>query len=170
MHLSKDYEPASSGEYRSGYVLFSSAMINRVPSLAPSLTPSSAKHISNYDGHLLSDQSGPPTIPENKPVPIPANFEFQFTLSKDACENGMKVGSIGGMKCFSFQWLQDQYLEADAVAFLSENPGWEITAYENGNCTGEALGKVGPSDGKTCKPLSKLAKGFNIVPLFNANW
>ncbi|KAF2836648.1 Cyanovirin-N [Patellaria atrata CBS 101060] len=132
------------------------------------------EHVFNYNGHLLSDLAGPPTIPADKSYPFPANTLFTLQPSTETvCGPGFSITSNRPWPCFNLEIVRDGWLEWQTARFLEEvdngrgNPGYEVTAYESKDCVGTPIGHMSVQNATQCHTFAGKAKGLAIIPLWN---
>jgi hypothetical protein len=69
-------------------------------------------------------------------------------------------------RCFNLS-LRVGWVAASSMQFISDNTAYNLTAYEGANCTQSIVGKLDPSDGKSCLILQTRAQSIYAQPLFN---
>ncbi|KAL4879082.1 Cyanovirin-N [Aspergillus karnatakaensis] len=131
------------------------------------------EHIANYEGHLLSNLTGPvTTIPEDSPVPVPSDLTATLQLATSAgCSRFLYGIGAQANDCY---WLTIPAPGGDEVTFLSgsteTNAGWEITAYSERDCA-NAVVTINPEthpDGE-CVDFEGGVRAFSARPLWNAD-
>ncbi|KAL4913615.1 Cyanovirin-N [Aspergillus aurantiobrunneus] len=129
------------------------------------------EHIANYEGHLLSNQTGPiTTIPENSATPVPTDLAVQIGLASngDICERpGVTLGLNMPTDCY--------YLNLGPVipwtaGITSRNEGWEIVAFSDSACTSEPVYTFTIDDNDQCVVFEPDALAFSVKPLWNADY
>jgi hypothetical protein len=155
------------------------------------------EHISVYNGHLLSNFTGPPVVPKSpSPYPVPENFSFtvwgNFTcpgargapaqydpckIEEGSCEEKPRdqLGSNSftlfgaGIKCWvpTVYW-PDQFYMAQALQIVGEGM-WEVEGFADEECK-ESVVKVVPKEMGRCKPVGdRLVKAIAVRPAFNGS-
>ncbi|RDW61133.1 uncharacterized protein DSM5745_10631 [Aspergillus mulundensis] len=143
------------------------------PNVAASLNLE--EHISNYAGHLLSNQTGPiTTIPPDSSVPVPSSFDLSLSLvapflGTDCSRAGAILGLNNPQPCY--------YINPGGVGTVqysagiqSGNQGWEIVAYEDPECTSEPVYTFTAGDEGVCVAFQPYAAAFGVRPLWNADY
>ncbi|KAF2836610.1 Cyanovirin-N [Patellaria atrata CBS 101060] len=126
------------------------------------------EHISNHNGHLLSDLAGPPTVPVDKSFKYPGYVEYSVQPSSgNTCGPGFSLSADRPYVCFSFEIATSYWLEWETARFLRGNPGYEVLAYESKDCIGSPIGRIGVQGAASCTTFSGKAKGLSILPLWN---
>jgi hypothetical protein len=103
------------------------------------------------------------------PMSVPRTFDYSLMLG-DKCNHGVRVSNRAPMNCWNLEYVKDSFYELDAAGFVSDNPGWSLTAYESTDCSGAAIGELYPKDSKACRLFPVKARSVSVVPLFNAVW
>ncbi|KAL4874689.1 Cyanovirin-N [Aspergillus karnatakaensis] len=129
------------------------------------------EHIANYEGHLLSNQTGAITeIPENASVPVPADFGLGIGLPGQAypCENPGVNLYLNPNPCYYANFgVQDlQYFKGQTTT----NDGFEIKVHPDEECQETPVFTFLPENDDTCVEFPSPGKAFAIRPLFNADW
>jgi hypothetical protein len=128
-------------------------------------------YIANYEGHLLSNQTGPiTTIPEDSTVPVPSDFDVLVKLGglNNTCTS---LGATLG-----YQLLTDCYylnLGGDITwptATSENNNGWEISAFEDRECAGEPEVVFTQENQGECFNPDPAVRAFSWKPLWNADY
>ncbi|KAL2824247.1 Cyanovirin-N [Aspergillus cavernicola] len=145
-------------------------IINSRPSLQDT-TLNLEEHIANYEGHLLSNQTGAiTTIPANSDIPVPSDFAVQLRVStlNNTCENSGGTLSLNNpTDCFYLNigvdiiWL---------AGISSTNEGWEIVAFEDQECTGDPVYTFTEENDDECAFFVPGARAFSVTPLWNADY
>jgi hypothetical protein len=130
------------------------------------------EHISNYNGHLLSNQTAIPTIPANSPVLLPVDLSYSLSFRVDpqmsSGNETLTFSSDQPMRCGRFPWSGTiDPLTSGRV--VSNNTAWKFSAYGNKYCNGQPYQTWTPADGNTSKDMS-WAAGYDFTPLWNAAW
>ncbi|KAL4802030.1 Cyanovirin-N [Aspergillus unguis] len=127
------------------------------------------EHIANYEGHLLSNQTGSVTIPEDSSTPVPSNFAAKLELSdtSDSCETtGITITLDGPSDCYYINLgVELSYTSG----ITTDNEGWEIVAYSDKECT-TAVKTFTEANDDQCVAFEPNAKAFSVKPLWNADY
>ncbi|KAF2463685.1 uncharacterized protein BDR25DRAFT_347035 [Lindgomyces ingoldianus] len=149
-------------------------------------------HIKNYNGHLLSDLAGPPTIPTtNSPIQMPSDISWALSYGNTSCyssntatcpANSAPSGATcsssptitgGGtpLKCWAFRWPVSVPVWETFGSLRVEAPGkgWEFLIYDNVDCSGGVMATIGPESVGACKAFTKQGIAFTARPLWNAD-
>ncbi|KAF2175269.1 Cyanovirin-N [Zopfia rhizophila CBS 207.26] len=150
------------------------------------------EHISNYNGHLLSDLAGPPSPPSSSsPTPMPADLSWAlhygnvscYSPTSDRCKDipfgpgktcqasPSVTSKTTPSTCFTFRvpiageiWENFQSMKA-----TSPGKGYEFVFYDDLQCTGEPISSIKPEELGVCKEFPKLGVGVKVKPLWNAD-
>lgn len=170
----------------------------RIKRLATDRRHNVGEHIANYEGHLLSNSSGPVKIPENSSkLPVPTDFKWNIypgeqgscysTESEIPFENNCSdppVSKPGECASDSYNWSGEVPVDCTTLRWpvawdiwttfqsfrgKSASSAWEFKVYDNPSCTGSPIEVVEPGD-ETCHKFSKKAVGVKVIPLWNAQW
>ncbi|KAL5042158.1 hypothetical protein BDW71DRAFT_190609 [Aspergillus fruticulosus] len=129
------------------------------------------EHIANYEGHLLSNQTGAiTTIPSDSSVAVPSDFDVTLALATigTACERaGVTLVLKNPTDCF--------YINIGATieytaALQTGNQGWEIVAYADTECTSDSVYTFSSDDDDTCVVFDETVQAFSAKPLWNADY
>ncbi|KAL4864090.1 hypothetical protein BDV12DRAFT_176691 [Aspergillus spectabilis] len=154
-----------------GRTLQCQCSVNWIPRLETA-TLNLEEHIANYEGHLLSNQTGPiTTIPKNSSTPVPSNFPISIALSTasgDCSNSGITLGLGSPSECYYVNFGVPDI--AYASGQLSANEGWEIVAYPDQECAGEPVSTWLPGSDEQCVAFSPAAVAFASRPLWNADY
>ncbi|KAL3441767.1 Cyanovirin-N [Aspergillus insuetus] len=172
---------ATNGEYRQGCsdcslvegkTLSCSCLIASRPS-AIDTTLDLEEHIANYNGHLLSNQTGAiATIPANSSVPVPSDFSVvvQVSSTNNSCSSfGGTISMNDPTDCYFFNLGVD--VEWLAVSTVN-NQGWEIGGFTDEECTTEqAVSFTSENDGECVSfATGSGLRSFSAKPLWNADY
>ncbi|KAL4898979.1 hypothetical protein BDW74DRAFT_184169 [Aspergillus multicolor] len=142
------------------------------PNVASSLNLE--EHIANYEGHLLSNQTGEiTTIPADSTVAVPSSFDLTLSLVAPFlgtdCSTAGTILSLGPNDCYYINpgGIGTVYYSA---GIQTGNEGWEIVAYSDPECTSEAVYTFTAEDNDKCVPFDPNASAFGVKPLWNADW
>ncbi|KAL4930419.1 uncharacterized protein BDV17DRAFT_38673 [Aspergillus undulatus] len=130
------------------------------------------EHISNYKGHLLSNQTGAiTTIPENSSVSVPSDFAVRIALSTidRACSStGVTLSLNNPTDCYyaNFAATEITYLSG----ITSSNEGWEIVAYEDTECASDPVTTFTQDNDAQCVAFDPNVAAFSVKPLWNADY
>ncbi|KAL2829053.1 Cyanovirin-N [Aspergillus pseudoustus] len=129
------------------------------------------EHISNYSGHLLSNQTGAiTTVPANSSTPVPSDFSGTLgldTIDATCSSAGLTVSLNSPSDCYYANLgVTISYLSGET----SGNQGYEIKFYSDLECTSEVLATVTDSDDDTCVAFEEAALAWSVIPLWNADW
>ncbi|ORY17586.1 hypothetical protein BCR34DRAFT_596771 [Clohesyomyces aquaticus] len=149
------------------------------------------EHISNYNGHLLSDLAGPPIVPStSSAMKIPSDLSWALSFGNTSCyppeEDICKGYTIGQQpcpssptwssngdpaNCSSFHWPVAVPVWQSFYSLKIDAPGlgWEFQIYDNVDCKSNPILTVGPKDLAKCNPLSKAGVAWTVKPLWNAD-
>ncbi|KAL3477077.1 Cyanovirin-N [Aspergillus californicus] len=154
----------------SGATLACSCTISSLPILQAT-TLDLEEYIANYEGHLLSNQTGAiTTIPANSSTAVPTDFAVQLGLSttSNACaSSGVTLGLNNPSDCF---YVNPGVVLSYANGISSTNEGWEIVAFSDLECTSDPVYTFLPANDDTCAVFSPLAMAFSVTPLWNADY
>ncbi|KAL4878094.1 Cyanovirin-N [Aspergillus karnatakaensis] len=154
-----------------GATLQCQCRVNWIPRLQTA-TLNLEEHIANYEGHLLSNQTGPiTTIPENSSTPVPADIptSIALDLGNDDCSRiGTNVGLGSPSDCYYVNFGSSQISFASGL--LTSNEGWEIIAYPDEQCTGEPVKTWLSGEAEQCVAFEPVVKAFSSRPLWNADY
>ncbi|KAF4160049.1 hypothetical protein CNMCM6069_009733 [Aspergillus lentulus] len=128
------------------------------------------EHIANYDGHLLSNLTGPvTTVPSDSSYPIPSEFEVELdmsTLNNSCASSGATIILNSPTSC----WYLNLGVEYSwACGNSVNNQGWEIVGYSDTDCTSDPVAAFTQENQGTCLTFSTGVKGFSVTPLWNAD-
>jgi hypothetical protein len=152
-----------------------------------------SQHIGVYNGHLLSNLSGPPIVPSSpSKYPVPSDFTYHFG-GIATCENDSEgVCSNAASKCSTsspvdrtdasetlWQFSQPLTCYVPTIYFpdlhyvfssfkLAAEGAWEVLGYADEACSGEPV-VYGAGDAGVCKVLERPIKAVTIRPLFNGD-
>ncbi|KAL4790127.1 Cyanovirin-N [Aspergillus venezuelensis] len=129
------------------------------------------EHIANYEGHLLSNQTGAITdIPTDSSVAVPSDFAVQIALSTidDTCAStGVTLSLNDPTDCYYARIGVQPILYTSGIT--SSNEGWEIVAYEDTDCT-TAVATFTVDNDDTCVAFDSTVEAFSSRPLWNADY
>ncbi|KAL3452080.1 Cyanovirin-N [Aspergillus insuetus] len=128
-------------------------------------------YIENYEGHLLSNQTGPiTTIPEDSTVPVPSDFDVLVKLGglNNTCTSlGATLGFYLLTDCFYLNLGGDVTWP---TATSENNNGWEISAFEDRECAGEPEVVFTQENQGECFNPDPAVRAFSWKPLWNADY
>ncbi|KAL4762246.1 uncharacterized protein BDW70DRAFT_158910 [Aspergillus foveolatus] len=129
------------------------------------------EHIANYEGHLLSNQTGAiTTIPSDASVAVPSDFDVTLALATvgTACERtGVTLGLNNPTDCYYVNLgVTIEY----TAALQTDNQGWEIVAYADTECTSDPVYTFSSDDDDTCVVFEETVQAFSVKPLWNADY
>ncbi|KAL6233798.1 hypothetical protein BDW75DRAFT_241679 [Aspergillus navahoensis] len=129
------------------------------------------EHIANYEGHLLSNQTGAiTTIPSDSSVAVPSDFDVTLALATigTACERtGVTLGLNNPADCYYANLgVTIEY----TAALQTDNQGWEIVAYADTECTSDPVYTFSSDDDDTCVVFNGTVQAFSVTPLWNADY
>ncbi|KAF2259589.1 Cyanovirin-N [Lojkania enalia] len=150
------------------------------------------EHIRNYNGHLLNDLSGPPTIPKTSPINMPSDLSWALYLGGFSCyapsnpeicgssspqdltcPSNAAVSSSTGSPSYCFQyrlpvstpvWYKWNSMKAEAPGMA-----YEFLLYDNLDCAGKPFRAMEPSEFGMCENLGRSALAVQVRPLWNAD-
>ncbi|KAH8705858.1 Cyanovirin-N [Talaromyces proteolyticus] len=125
-------------------------------------------HIANYNGHLLSNLDGAPTIPTNSSsvaVPSDATLTMSLSISSNTCASDFTWQFFGPEPCWAFTFVNGRPSTLESIQ-ITTNPGWSIQSYNNSDCSGAPLVSLNQKDVNTCVDLGG-AEYLKAVPLWN---
>ncbi|KAL5337512.1 Cyanovirin-N [Aspergillus crustosus] len=140
----------------------------------PRLQPASInldEHIANYEGHLLSNQTGAiTTIPENSSTPIPSLFDISLYIPTNdySCADAGFTITSGPAECFFFNYNPIDFFHPRGQT--STNEGYEVVVFPDEQCAGEVIHTFMPGSEGECVEFSPVAQAFSFRPLWNADW
>ncbi|KAL4971528.1 Cyanovirin-N [Aspergillus desertorum] len=129
------------------------------------------EHIANYEGHLLSNQTGAiTTIPSDSTVAVPSDFDVTLALATTgtACERtGVSLGLNNPTDCYYINLgVTIEY----TAALQTDNQGWEIVAYADTECTSDPIYTFSSDDNDSCVVFNETVQAFSATPLWNADY
>ncbi|KAL3462136.1 Cyanovirin-N [Aspergillus heterothallicus] len=144
--------------------------ISSFPSLRDT-TLNLEEHIANYEGHLLSNQTGAiTTIPANSAIPVPSDFGVivQLAGTNNSCASfGGTLGYDLLTDCF---WLNLGVDVSWPTASHTNNQGWEISGFTDQECAGTAAATFTQENEGECFEFGPGLKAFSWKPLWNADY
>ena len=135
------------------------------------------EHISNYNGHLLSNLTGEPAIPpKSSNISIPTDLGYKLYLAESyPCTSGRYYYSDAMLSCRKVSAIAGD-LKYGYFTFDNPYGGWEMVIYDGDTCTDKPLQTKPDLPSETCyyfpahllSPISSQNTTIAIRPLWNA--
>ncbi|KAF2730593.1 hypothetical protein EJ04DRAFT_567617 [Polyplosphaeria fusca] len=152
-----------------------------------------SRHIGVYDGHLLSDMTGAPLVPDTpSPYPVPRDFSYHFGgeatcdgVSADMCTQVKECTTASPVnrtdareawwtfsepvECYvPVIYFPDAHYVFSRFKIMGEG-AWEVRGFADEGCTGEPVEVLGEGDVGVCKVLGERVRAVSVRPLFNGD-
>jgi hypothetical protein len=132
------------------------------------------EHIANYNGFLLTDLDGEPEIPSNSAYSVPPSNSNWYTIAvagNESCGNNFALITRNPTKCVSlYVNTTDNLWDMNGAELYISTVPWLITAYADGDCSGDPVLVTGPDDHSFCKLSKGKFSSFSLLPLWNAQY
>lgn len=128
------------------------------------------EHIANYNGHLLSDLEGTPTVPSDASIAVPSNVVLSLLAfdSGNACPSteGGSLSFAGPETCWDLNLAVDPIVWSALEA--TTNEGWSVSVYNESTCTGTSLVTFDQTSVNECITVGQNGGAYlSITPLWN---